>query len=72
MAEEKQKDDSEQTGQCDAWMHRSSSMRCGTCMYYINYRCRRHAPTLQGYPAVYPFDDWCGDHKVDKKDMGGI
>ena len=26
-------------------------------------RCRRHAPTLEGYPAVY-ISDWCGDHKM--------
>jgi len=28
-------------------------------------RCRRHAPTMNGYPAVFP-NDWCGDHKVDE------
>lgn len=28
-------------------------------------RCRRHAPTMNGYPVVY-LDDWCGDHKVDE------
>ena len=28
-------------------------------------RCRRHAPTMNGYPAVYE-TDWCGDHKVDE------
>lgn len=27
-------------------------------------RCRRHAPTLNGYPVVLP-KDWCGDHKLD-------
>jgi hypothetical protein len=27
--------------------------------------CRRHAPTIGGYPAVFP-DDWCGDHRVDE------
>jgi hypothetical protein len=26
-------------------------------------RCRRHAPAMAGFPAVYP-DDWCGDHKI--------
>lgn len=56
----------------DPWGHRSTAMRCGGCMYYNNFRCKRHAPTMQGYPAVYPGADWCGDHKVDKKDMGGI
>jgi hypothetical protein len=29
-------------------------------------RCRRHSPTMSGYPAIYR-DDWCGDHKMEKK-----
>jgi hypothetical protein len=33
-------------------------------------RCRRHAPTMSGYPAVFE-DDWCGDHKVDETKIGG-
>ncbi len=33
-------------------------------------RCRRHAPTMNGYPVVYP-DDWCGDHKLDEMKLGG-
>jgi hypothetical protein len=28
-------------------------------------RCRRHAPTMSGFPVVYE-DDWCGDHKLDE------
>lgn len=28
-------------------------------------RCRRHAPTMTGYPAVFG-TDWCGDHKLDE------
>lgn len=28
-------------------------------------RCRRHAPTMNGYPVVY-MTDWCGDHRVDE------
>jgi hypothetical protein len=28
-------------------------------------RCRRHAPTLSGFPAVFGAD-WCGDHKLDE------
>lgn len=28
-------------------------------------RCRRHAPTMSGYPAVFE-TDWCGDHKLDE------
>lgn len=36
---------------------------------YINNnrigRCRRHAPTMNGYPVVFE-EDWCGDHKLDE------
>lgn len=28
-------------------------------------RCRRHAPTMNGYPVVFEID-WCGDHKLDE------
>lgn len=28
-------------------------------------RCRRHAPTMSGYPVVFE-SDWCGDHKLDE------
>lgn len=28
-------------------------------------RCRRHAPTMAGFPAVFE-TDWCGDHKLDE------
>ena len=28
-------------------------------------RCRRHAPTMSGYPVVF-INDWCGDHKLDE------
>jgi len=28
-------------------------------------RCRRHAPSMNGYPVVYE-NDWCGDHKLDE------
>ena len=28
-------------------------------------RCRRHAPTMSGYPVVFG-TDWCGDHKLDE------
>lgn len=84
------------------WEHRSSKMRCGTCMWFVykppgvpeqikvrnipteksglvtvldanpepvkNWtvgRCRRHAPTLGGWPVVFS-TDWCGDHKIDE------
>ena len=29
-------------------------------------RCRRHAPTMGGYPVVIR-TDWCGDHKLDEE-----
>lgn len=28
-------------------------------------RCRKHAPTMNGFPAVFD-TDWCGDHKLDE------
>ena len=28
-------------------------------------RCRRRAPTMNGYPSVFG-TDWCGDHKLDE------
>lgn len=28
-------------------------------------RCRRHAPTMNGYPVVFE-SDWCGDHKLNE------
>ena len=57
----------------DNWKHRSENMKCLTCMWFapkkgqtnIFGRCRRHAPTMNGYPAVY-VTDWCGDHKIDE------
>lgn len=52
----------------DNWKHRTQAMSCGTCMHFVNMRCRRHAPTMQGFPAVFP-GDFCGDHKLDKDTM---
>jgi hypothetical protein len=78
----------------DPWKHRSTGMKCRTCMWvsikertitepvpdcpaepgYFQQmrardvrvcRCRRHAPTMNGYPVVFE-DDWCGDHKLDE------
>jgi hypothetical protein len=63
----------------DNWKHRDQGMRCGSCMWWVEKvpdyerepgemkigRCRRHAPTLNGWPAVYDMD-WCGDHKLDE------
>lgn len=61
----------------DPWKHRAANMRCLTCMWFAPKevpegvtnpgigRCRRHAPTMNGFPAVF-VADWCGDHKVDE------
>ena len=65
----------------DPWAHRALTMRCATCMWYVPKRpsedrvgdhpadgfgrCRKRAPTLSGYPAVFS-TDWCGDHKLDE------
>lgn len=74
----------------DPWKHRSSGMKCGSCMWFVAKavaeskavadsspktppldgrgalgRCRRHAPTMAGFPAAFT-TDWCGDHKLDE------
>jgi len=64
----------------DPWKHRSQGMRCATCIWFVKKestqrqggglqpvigRCRRHAPTMGGYPVVFPAD-WCGDHRLDE------
>jgi hypothetical protein len=33
-------------------------------------RCRRHAPTMGGYPVVF-VNDWCGDHRLDENKFQG-
>ena len=60
----------------DRWKYRSRDMRCNTCMWFVLKeastkrilsigRCRRHAPTMNGYPVV-TVEDWCGDHNLDE------
>lgn len=60
----------------DPWQHRSQNMTCLKCMWFALKeskentvqdlgRCRRHAPSMNGYPVVY-VNDWCGDHKLDE------
>lgn len=69
----------------DKWKHRSQNMQCETCMWWVRKmklssssqgntptrlgRCRRHAPTMNGYPAVFD-EDWCGDHKLNEESYG--
>jgi hypothetical protein len=31
-------------------------------------RCRRYAPTMRGFPAVFA-TDWCGEHKLDENKL---
>ncbi len=65
----------------DPWKHRSAGMQCRTCMFYVRKlnasevigsaeigRCRRNAPTMDGYPVVFP-TDWCGSHKLDEEKL---
>jgi hypothetical protein len=60
----------------DPWQNRSDTMRCKTCMWFVVKqshdnpmtalgRCRRHSPTMGGYPVVFK-SDWCGDHKLNE------
>jgi len=63
----------------DPWKHRSDNMKCKTCMWFVpkeaaeprGYdlgRCRRHAPSMGGYPVVM-VNDWCGDHRIDENKL---
>jgi hypothetical protein len=66
----------------DNWMHKSACMRCLTCAFFVPKaktsstllddpvlgRCRKHAPTMNGWPAVFE-NDWCGDHKLDENKL---
>jgi len=66
----------------DPWKHRSQGMRCKTCMWFVpktpqitkvpeRYdlgRCRRHAPTMGGFPCTF-VNDWCGDHRIDENKL---
>ncbi len=60
----------------DPWQHRDKHLLCSTCMWSLFKkdrdgvltsvgRCRRHAPTMNGYPVIR-LTDWCGDHKLDE------
>lgn len=62
----------------DPWAGRNQGMRCHTCVFFVEKaptqterpgkkigRCRRHAPTMKGFPIVFT-DDWCGEHRLDE------
>lgn len=64
----------------DLWAGRSQGRRCRTCMFFVPKvdgaevgagtigRCRRRAPTMDGFPVVFG-GDWCGDHKLDEEKL---
>jgi hypothetical protein len=64
----------------DPWHNRGDGLRCKSCIWFVPKpphalgrgcdvgRCRRHAPTMGGYPAVF-VNDWCGDHKIDENKL---
>ena len=66
----------------DNWKHRSRNMVCVGCMYFVPKlpsvpsegkeviigRCRRHAPTMSGWPVMFNHD-WCGDHKLNENKL---
>jgi hypothetical protein len=52
----------------DKWLN-NATFTCASCMYYESFRCKRSAPSIKGYPAVYPDSDWCGEHKISKRVM---
>lgn len=65
--ETKEKEMSNTTNK-DNWKDKATGMICSTCTNYApknEYigRCRRNAPTMKGFPAVFP-SDWCGEHKM--------
>jgi len=52
----------------DNWRDQSTHC-CATCMAWVEKandlgRCRRNAPTLDGWPATFA-SDWCYQHKLD-------
>ena len=62
----------------DPWANRTSGLRCASCIWFVPKatdapfdargevgRCRRHAPTMSGFPVVFA-TDWCGDHRIDE------
>lgn len=62
----------------DNWVDRNLRMVCDKCIYFVEKktgqiqradhvigRCRRHAPTMSGWPVMYS-SDWCGEYKIDE------
>lgn len=53
-----------QTGQEKVWSQATQAPEA-TITPKIIGRCRRHAPTMNGFPVVFA-SDFCGDHKLDE------
>lgn len=64
----------------DNWKNRSKGMICRTCIWFVEKesssddpeekaisfgRCRKHAPSINGFVPVFG-TDWCGDHRLDE------
>ena len=78
VPDNKEADMDEYASTKDPWEGRSKKMRCASCMYYARKstipkqfigRCRRHAPTMSGFPVVFENEDWCGDHKLNEESL---
>lgn len=58
----------------DNWPTHGDTHTCRFCAFYVQKkegptgRCRRHAPTMGGFPVVFPSDS-CGDHKLDNEPL---
>jgi hypothetical protein len=60
---------------------KTSNTLCKTCRWFVPMtsetnpdpevgRCRRHAPTKEGFPVVFDWD-WCGDYTLKENDAPG-
>lgn len=74
LERKKEKEEDEEYLSGDNWTHCADNMKCQTCMWYVPKgegklgRCRHNAPTLKGWPAMFP-TDWCGCHKLDENKL---
>ena len=58
-------------GTCMWWVPKESEPRPAGTSEIVNLtlgRCRRRAPTMNGFPASFAHD-WCGDHKLDENKL---
>lgn len=52
----------------DNWSDQMT-FQCASCMFFVPKnetsigRCRKHSPSIDGWPVVHD-SDWCGDHKL--------